>query len=139
MARQFIMLTQEEIDDRVAANIKSRESELMSYDFEKAHHEEAIATIGNLEWPENLLKYRGLARDAMIAKATADGLDGAAISQISNLMALDYHKHNLQAVNVETSKSERHYDHLLTKLPDGERRASAITRLQAKEEAEKAK
>ncbi len=133
MSRQFILVTQEEIDAKLVENIKSRELELMSYDFEKANHEAAIVALGNIEWDSTTEAYKGLDRDKMIAKALEDGKDSVEIKKIGDLLALDFHKRNLEAVKTETSKSERHYDNLLVILPEGEQRDIAITAFKAKE------
>ena len=137
MTRQFISLTQDEIDEKVAENLHSRESELMSYDFEQANHEAAIVTLGALAWDDTILKYKGLSRDAMIVRALADGLDTAAIQKVSDLNTLEFHKMNLEAVKTEIAKSERHYDGLKSALPAGLRRDAAMAAAKAKRDAPK--
>jgi hypothetical protein len=127
--RTFLLVDQDEIDARVAENIKSRELELLSYDFERANHEAAIESLGDLQWDETTSRYKGMSRDEFIARALADGLDSATIQKVSDLHALASHRLNLEAVKVETAKSERHYDNLLKALPEGDRRDSAINAL----------
>lgn len=126
MPRNFITITQKDIDTKMAEQIRSRELELMSYDFERQSHEEAITALGDITWDDKTLEYRGLKRDTMIIRALAAGLDSDAIQRISDLLALDSHKLNLEAVITETSKSERHYDSLLNALPEGEQRDDAL-------------
>ena len=131
MARNFLLVGQDDVDLRLAKNIHSRELELASYDFEVANHEAAIAALGNLQWTKELLRYRNMARDVMIARAISDGLDSATIQLISDLNALDQHRHNLEAVKSEIAKSERHYGKLLESLPEGQRRESAFVAFEA--------
>lgn len=131
MPRTFLMVKPEEINTKIAELIRSRELELMSYDFEAANHQAAIDTLGAIQWDDSTLKYRGLTRDVMIAKAMDDGQSADTIKKISDLLALDYHTLNLHAVAVETSKSERNYDNLLAILPAGPVRDTAIAAAQA--------
>ncbi len=126
MPRTYLTITQDDIDQKVAENLHSRELELMSYDFERANHEAAIAAFGDISWDETTAPYKGLVRDVMITRALADGLDTETIQNIANLNELESHKLNLQAVIVETAKSERHYDSLLAALPEGAARDTAI-------------
>lgn len=126
MARDFVILTQADVDVLVARNIRAREFELAAYDFERDGHEKSIALIGALVWESADLPYRGLSRDAMIARALKDGLDETAILRLGDLIALDGHMLNLQAVKIETTRSERHYDALLTALPKGAARDAAV-------------
>lgn len=130
MARNFLIVTQSEVDKRIAENIKSRELELSSYDFERENHEIAIQNLGHLEWDESTEKYKGLGRDAMIVRAMEDGLDSDAIQKISDLNSLELHRLNLEAVKSEIAKSERHYDNLIESLPEGERRDKAFASIQ---------
>jgi hypothetical protein len=139
MARTFVSVTQAEIDLRLAENLRSRELELLAYDFEQANHLAAIMAFGPIQWEAGTVQYKGLARDAMIARALADGLDSAAIQAIADLNTLDAHKLNLEAVRMETAKSERHYSNLLTALPSGARRDVALAAAAAKEAARIAK
>ena len=130
MSRNFLMVEPTEMNTKIAELIRSRELELMSYDFEAAAHQAAIDALGPIQWDDTTLKYKGLARDVMIARALADGLTGDQITAISNLLALDYHTLNLHAVAIETAKSERHYDNLLATLPAGPDRDTAIATVQ---------
>ena len=140
MARNFVFVTQEEIDLKLAESIKSRELEMLSYDMEQASYEQNISTIENdlkvsaQSVPEH--PYKGLQRDSMIVRALADGLSSDEIKKAADLIALENCKLNLEAVKVELAKSERHYDHLLTLLPE-ERRAAAYAAYQAKQAEEK--
>lgn len=126
MKRTYLTITQDDIDLEVAKNLRSRELELLSYDFERENHEASIAAMADLEWDETTAPYKGLTRDAMIVRAQADGKDSATIQKIGDLLALDLHRINLEAVIVETTKSERHYETLLTALPEGESRETAM-------------
>jgi len=135
MARTFLTVTQDEIDERVAQTIRSREFELAAYDFEKESHEAAIAALGNIEWTDATRPYRGMPRDAMVAKALADGLSSAQIQAISDLNSLESHRMNLEAVKIETKKSERHYDKAKIALPAGARRTAAIAKVKDAEAA----
>lgn len=139
MPRNFITITQEEEDERIAESLRSREKELFDYDFEKKGHEEALAALGDIEWTDELKEYKGLTRDVMIARATANGLTEQTIKLISDLMAKDKHSHEIHAINLETSKSERHYDSILKALPEGKRRDDALLKVKDKERAQKAK
>ena len=127
--RNYVTITQDDIDAKVAANLNSRELELASYDFERATHEAAIAALGDIAWDDTTTPYKGLTRDAMITRALGDGLDSDTIQKIGSLLALDYHKLNLEAVKIETAKSEQHYNTLLTVLPAGPQRDAALATL----------
>ncbi len=133
--RTFITLTQEDIDAKLAESLHSREMELLSYDFERENHEAAIASLGDIGWDDTTIPYRGLARDAMIVRAQTDGQDSEFIQQVSNLLALEKHKAELEAVKVETAKSERHYESILTSFPE-ERRETALATFKEKTQAE---
>jgi trans-2-enoyl-CoA reductase len=139
MPRQFIAITQEDIDARVAESIKAREFELLGYDFEKAGHEAVIAEIEakNLRWTAETEKYKGLTRDQLIKSAMRDSLDAQTVKDIADLGRLDFAKANLAAVEIETARSESHYTHAVASIPE-ERLATALTALRAKEEAVKA-
>jgi hypothetical protein len=125
MPREFLLISQDEIDLKTAENLHAREMELLSYDLELEHHTNSVASLKHLQWDQSLLKYRGLSRDAMIAKAMADGLSSEQIQKVSDLNTLDFHLRNIEAVRVETAKSERIYGHLKNALPP-ERRAAAF-------------
>lgn len=135
--RNFITITQEEIDEKHAEGIRSREMELLSYDFEKESHEKAILALSDIEWTEELKEYKGLTRDVMIARALANNLSQADLQLVSNLNAKDKHLHELQAVALETAKSEKHYDYLVEVLPAGKTRDDAMAKVIAKEENQK--
>lgn len=137
MARVFLTVTQEEIDAKVAENIRSRELELLSYDFEHDHHVRALDGLSHLKFDDQTQKYKGLHRDAMIAKAKSDGLDSAAIQNIADLNAIEFHENNLEAVKAERAKSERAYQSLLSTLPEGPRRDTAFAAAKAKEDKQK--
>lgn len=133
MARKFLTITQAEVDAKLAESLKARELELASYDFEHAGHEKAIADLGDIDWSAGNQEYRGLERDQMITRAIRNGLQTSDISKISDLLALDFHRMNLEAVKTEITKSERHYDSILEQLPEGERRDAALAALKAEE------
>lgn len=135
--RNFITLTQEDIDAKLAESLHSRELELLSYDFERENHETAIASLGDIGWDDTTIPYRGLTRDTMIVRAQTDGKDSEFIQQVADLLSLEKHKSELEAVKVETAKSERHYDSILVSLPE-ERREVAIAALKEKNQAEEA-
>lgn len=132
MKRNFISVNQDDIDAKLAENLHSRELELISYDFERASHERVIAQLGNIKWNTETSQYKNLARDVMVARAIANGLNSAQIQEIADLNALESHKLNLESVKVETAKSERHYKSILAALPEGKRRKVALANLTAK-------
>ena len=132
MARNFLAVSPDDINKKLAESIKSREMEIASYDFEQAHHETCIAEFGSIAWDGSTEKYKTLDRDAMIARAIADGLNSPLIKKISDLHALEYHKRNLEAVKIELAKSERSYQSLLNSLPEGEIRNAALESLNEK-------
>ena len=132
MKRTFISVNQDDIDAKLAENLQSRELELLSYDFERATHEAAIAQLGNIKWNTETGQYKNLARDVMVARAIANGLNSAQIQEIADLNSLESHRLNLEAVKVETAKSERHYKSILAALPKGARRNVALANLTAK-------
>lgn len=135
MPVEFITLTQDDLDKKIAEGINSRETELNSYYYELQSHQNAIDALGDIAWDDTTMKYRGLDRDVFVAMAIADGCDSTKIQAISDLLALDYHKHNLEVVKIEIAKSERHYNNLLAALPAGDRRDNAIAAVMTTEEA----
>lgn len=126
MERNFITLTQSDVNAKLAAQIKSRELELMSYDFERATHESGIASLADIAWDDSIIQYRGMTRDQMVASTIADGLTTEQIQKVADLNALDRHLRELEAVKIETAKSERTYNALLAALPEGEARDAAF-------------
>ena len=135
MARTFIALTQAEIDVRIAESIKSREYELMGYDFELSAHQAVVDEIGSkLEWTAENEKYKGLSRDQFVRAAQKDGLTAEQIKTVADLLRLDFAKAGLAAVTIETAKSEALYEHAKQMLPP-ERREAAFAELAAKETA----
>jgi len=133
--RNFITITPTEYNEKLAESLRARELELLAYDFEKQNHEEALVSLGNIAWTPELEKYKGLPRDAMISRALNDGLDEQTIKLVSDLDSKDRHELNLRAVLVESSKSERQYDSILTALPAGAERDAALSAVKQKEDA----
>ena len=135
MARTFIALTQDEIDVRVAESIKSREYELMGYDFEAAAHQAVIDEVGvKVAWSAGTEKYKGLSRDQFVRAAHKDGLTDVQIKEVADLLRLDFARNGLTAVAIETAKSETLYEHAKQTLPP-ERRAAAFAAVATKEAA----
>lgn len=140
MAIQFLTITQEEIDKKLAESLRSRELELLSYYAEKKSHEEILATLADIDWDETNIKYKipGITRDRFIAMAKDDNLDSETIQHIARLHAKEQHKHALEAVAIETGKSERSYASVTSELPEGKRRDDALAAVLAEEAARKA-
>lgn len=133
----FITITQDEYDEKLAESLRSRELELLGYQFENEGHQKAIADLGDIQWDETTVEYKTLGRDEMIKRALANGLSKAQIEHISKLQALDKHRTESVAVEVESAKSRRHYDNVLVALPEGPRRDAAIAKILAKEAKQK--
>lgn len=131
MARTFIAITQADIDLKLAQSIKSRELELLNYDFEQASHEAVIASSAD-NWDAGTSKYKGLSRDLLIKAVQADGASKATLTRVAALANKDKAAHELEAVKIELAKSEKHLTNLLTLLPE-ERRAAAFAALAALE------
>lgn len=115
----YLTINQADLNIKIAKNIQSRENELASYAFETAHYQAAIAQLGAIAWTAETLAYKGLSRDVMIARAQQAGLTPDEVTQLANLQALDSYSLNLQAVAIETAKSQQAYQSLLTALPAG--------------------
>lgn len=133
--RNFLTITSAEYNEKLAESLRSRELEILAYDFEKRSHEDALVSLANISWTPELEKYKGLSRDTMIMAAKNDGLDEETILLIANLQAKDRHLVNLKAVEVESVKSERQYDSILVALPVGKGRDDAIAAVLQKEAA----
>ncbi len=131
MAIDFLTITPTDTNIQIAKSIKSREQELNSYSFEQAGYVSSITALGDISWDDTTLKYKGLPRDAAIARALADGLDDTAIQGILNLLSLDAYSINLQAVTHEIAKATQQYNNLLTALPAGPDRDAAFATLAA--------
>lgn len=137
--RNFITITNKEQNEKLAENLRSRELELMSYDFEKENHEKAVIALGNIDWTEALQEYKGLPRDVMVARAMSNDLSSDDIKLVADLNSKDKHLAEINAVNIETAKSERLYDAILESLPEGPERDEALAAVAEKEKLEKAK
>lgn len=137
--RNFITITSKEQNEKLAENLRSRELELMSYDFEKENHEKAVIALGNIDWTEALQEYKGLPRDVMVARAMSNDLSPDDIKLVADLNSKDKHLAEINAVNIETAKSERLYDAILEALPEGSERDEALAAVAEKEKLEKAK
>lgn len=137
--RNFITITSKEQNEKLAENLRSRELELMSYDFEKENHEKAVVALGNIDWTEALQEYKGLPRDVMVARAMSNDLSPDDIKLVADLNSKDKHLAEINAVNIETAKSERLYDAILEALPEGSERDEALAAVAEKEKLEKAK
>lgn len=137
--RNFITITSKEQNEKLAENLRSRELELMSYDFEKENHEKAVVALGNIDWTEALQEYKGLPRDVMVARAMSNDLSPDDIKLVADLNSKDKHLAEINAVNIETAKSERLYDAILEALPEGPERDEALAAVAEKEKLEKAK
>jgi hypothetical protein len=140
MPRQFVAISQDDVDVRIAEALKAREYELASYDFELAGHEAVIAAMNTKhgDWDETTEKYKGLTREQLAKAIVRDGGDEALLMKVSELSHRDAAVFARDAVKIETSKSELHYANLLSGLPE-ERRAAAFLALKAKEDAQQAK
>ena len=134
MARQFVALTQDEIDDRIAESIRSREFELLGYDYEKAGHQSVVTEVDGrgVSWTAETEKYKGMSRDTFIKEAMNDGLTEQQMIDVFDCLRRDAAKTQLKAVELETKRSEAHYTNALEALPQG-RRAAAFLRVKAKE------
>jgi hypothetical protein len=139
MPRQFIAITQADVDVRIAESIKSREYELASYDYELAQHDAVIAELESkkLTWDETIAKYQGLSREQMLKAMARDNLSAESLAKIADLERLEYARLSKMATQFELKKSEAHYTHALINLP-AERRTAAFAALTTKEAAEKA-
>jgi hypothetical protein len=126
MPIQFLVNNQAEEDKKIARALIARENEIRSYMYEQESHERVISENQGLEYPEHLLKYKGMGRDAIITAALAEGLSEEDVQLALKLVAGDMHRHQLQAVKAELAKSETYYNDLLVRLPEGERRDNAM-------------
>lgn len=133
--RNFITITPEEYNEKLAESLRVRELELLSYDFEKKNHEDALTLLKDIEWTPELEKYKGLPRDAMLSRAISDGLDEVTLKKVSDLDSKDKHTLNLKAVLFESAKSERQYESILAALPVGVERDVALSTVKQKEDA----
>lgn len=137
MPRTFLTLTQDEIDLKLAEAIKSRELELLAYDFEQAGHELVVTSIAD-DWTPELEKYKGLTRDQLIKATNNDKVNAITLKKVADLNHKDKAIHEIEAVKIELAKSEKHYENLLSQLPE-ERREAAFLALSAKEAQEAGK
>lgn len=139
MARQFLTLTQDEIDERIAEGIRARELELLGYDIEQAGHEATLTTLADVgEWDAETKEFQGLARDNMIVVARAKGLPEETLTKAATLNHRERTTLNLQAVKIELAQSELHLANLLAQLPEGARRTRAMQAVAAKASAAQA-
>jgi hypothetical protein len=132
MAREFLLYTQSETNEKLAQGILNCEQELAHYDHAVATHESAIAELGDISWDETTEKYRGMGRDQMVAIAEQDGLTQEQMLYVAKLLELDYRKLNLNACIVEIGKVENNYKYFLSALPAGSARDTAFAAVIAK-------
>lgn len=116
MARNFVIISQDRIDDRVAKALQAREFELASYDFEVQVHADTLANADS-EWLD--------ARE-IDAHGNSTG-----VTNRDRIIAMK------KAVEQQRSISEQRYAAQLMQLPEGPRRDNAIARLAAEQAIDK--
>lgn len=136
MAKDFtpLVVTQDEVDVKLAEGLASREMEIHQYDVEQQGHELSIAALGNISWNDpdstgaigTLKKYRGMDREQAIRAARQDNLSDADIDRVADLAFLDYLHHNRHACRWEKRRCIQHHENFKTLLPEGDRRTKAI-------------
>jgi hypothetical protein len=137
MPRTFLTLTADDRDDALADAISSRERELASYDANIENYTSQLESLAALpvEWPEELVRFRGKQNEQLLAMGATEAQAAAA----SPLNHRDRLRLLLTTENAECRKSELAYDSLLGLLPVGVRRDAAMARVKAKSDAAAAK
>ncbi len=85
MTNEFLVLTKEKVNERIAHGISACENDLVSYAVEIANHTAALATIGSLSWDDGNMKYRWMKRDDMIRDAMNAGLSSEEMQKIASM------------------------------------------------------
>ena len=126
MTDDYLILTQPDINKRVAQGILACENDIASYNTEIAMHTAAVAALGDIKWDDSNIKYRWMKRDDLIRDALNAGLDSTAIQNILNLVALDNHNGGIISAQFELGKTTRNYTNYQNILPAGSDRDTAI-------------
>ncbi len=126
MDRKFLLVTDDDMNCKLAQGIKGKETELMHYDFEYDLHQATIDTLGDIVWDETTEEYRGLDRNAIAARAVRKGLTPEQIAHLYALKELEDAHIGRAIVDAERTKVQRHYDNFCCKLPEGPVREAAF-------------
>lgn len=133
MAKIFLTRDANDDDDHVAENIASREQELSCYYTNIQSYTQQIAAMSDLpdDLPDDLAKFKGKQAETIQSMgATPEQLDIATRwNWRERLRVL------IVTERAECAKSELAYDSLLTALPEGTRRTTALERLALKQAA----
>lgn len=132
MKRTYLLLTDDDMNCKIAEGIKGKEIELMHYDFEASAHQSTIDELGDIEWDDKTIEYRELGRDALAARAVKNNLTPDQIAHIADLVSLDDAKIRLNIVNIELAKVTRHYNNFCNNLPAGPTRDAVFSTLATK-------
>lgn len=131
MPRNFLTLSNDDVDDKLIEAIAGREQELASYDANIEAYASMLADMDAelpAQWPSELLKFKGKSSEQIYA---IGGTDEQMILA-SKLNHRDRIKMLHFTEQAEMRKSEAAYSKALKKLPAGAKRDAAIARRAAK-------
>ena len=129
--RNFFVRTADEADDSILEAIAGRERELSGYDLNEDNYADMMSEFSDLpaEWPQHLQAFR-----VKFSEDLAKALTGDDLALAQRLLFRDQLRVLMATNAFESSKSEAVYKSLLNRLPDGQRRAAAIARRNAKQQ-----
>lgn len=128
----FLTLSADEQDDQLAEAIAGREREIAAYQLNEQNYQTMLddPELADLpdRWPAHLSKYR-TAKPHEVAERCSPNDAGL----VSRLQFRDRIRVLIQTEAMERRKSEAVYRALLKRLPSGERRTGALSRLRSRQ------
>lgn len=144
MNRKFLTRSVQDEIDAVMDAVAGRENELASYDANIEAYTQQLATLDAtlpIEWPADLLKYRGRSNEEIVCSGAEIVCSGAVESEASTASQMN-HRDRVRMLlfteKAECRKSELAYRHCLECLPaDAVELQAALDRYAAKAAAQK--
>lgn len=130
MARTFLTRNSKDADDHIVENIASREEELSAYDANIAIYTQQLASLTGVpdKLPAELERFKGKTNEQIFALG--------ATSEEATAASMFNHRERIKLLlfteQAECKKSELAYAALLSALPEGTRRTTALERLSLK-------
>lgn len=121
---QYSFLTQDQKDDIVAGAMMGREVEHFHHDHNTKVYTEMLATLPQDAWPANLVQFKDLSRDQVVAAAGADA------DQVLTYQYRDQLQHLLKTETVERDRVDRVHQGLVAQFGgDSARQTAAVDRV----------
>jgi len=123
----YQVLTQDRMDELIAAGVESREQELANYQLNIDNFNDMLAELDFLpaEWPAHLAQYRGTKLSMVANELSEEDFD-----LLSDLQQRDHIRMLLRTTKAEQKKSQRAHNAILKRIPDA-RLQAALTRVKS--------